>query len=190
MPSWPSDWITATHTAVSMEPSSESINIIRAWRRSTPLPPLSNNPLGMPAHSSGAPSYLGTKYAIFPSIGAFYDAIAAFAKTSPGKRLIGEITGSGGYPAAWRAISSLNWPGSLTETDYPAEVLDLCAESYRDSVAASVARNRKTSGMVGADPGTKATVIVQAASVHEALSRSRNAAEATRMIIRRAQGNG
>jgi len=190
MPSWPPDWITQVHAVPLIDVSGQSINVFRAWKKSTPLPPLSNNPLGMPVHSSGAPSYLGTKYAIFPSMTAFYVAFAAFAQTDAGKRLIGEITGSGGYPAAWRAISSLNWPGSLTETDYPAEVLDLCAESYRDSVAASVARNRKTSGMVGTDPGIKATVMAQAASVHEALSRSRDAAEATRMIIRRAQGNG
>lgn len=183
MPSWPADWQHKTLDAMGAQVTGQALTAIRAWKNSTPLPPLSNNPLGMPAGSSGAPSYLGTGYAIFPSMSAFYSAVSAWARSQAGKTVAGALNDSGGYPAAWRAISSLKWPASATETDYPSALLDLTADSYRESVAATPSAARKTSGTVGGESTSRPSLAAQQAAISTAVSSAKTAMDAARIAV-------
>lgn len=182
MPSWPPDWKLNTLGAAGVPATHQSLKVLSAWCRSTPLPPLSNNPLGMPAGSSGAPSYLSTRYAIFPSMAAFYKAFGAFARTSAGHVLAVALDDKGGYPVAWRAISALPWPAKDTETDYPAILLDLCSQSYRDSVDAVRAASRKTSGIAGTTDPNKPSVLQAMRDLHARVASADSAAKAARNI--------
>ena len=145
--SLPSNWTDLALSALATPADDTTRAIMRAWRKSTPLPEFVLNPIGMPAGSRGAAAYLGTGYAIFPSMTAFLVALAAFADTYQGQRLSAAISGESPYPGAWRAINALGWPGGITETDYPSAVLDLAETAYRESVGATPSDERKTSGM-------------------------------------------
>lgn len=183
MTSWPSDWIGRALAAADVEPTGYAISVMRAWKNSVPLPPLSNNPLGFPAGTAGAPAYLSTRYAIFPSMREFYRAFAALAASAPGHAIKAALGQDGGYGAAWRAISALPWPARDTETDWPAAVLDLSAESYRQSVGATAPAERKTSGIVGIPSTDAASVLDLMRQVHSTLANAKDAAEATRIMI-------
>jgi hypothetical protein len=183
MASWPADWIARTLAAAKIEPTGQAVSILRAWKNSTPLPPLTNNPLGFPAGTAGAPSYLGTHYAIFPSMAAFYGAVGKFATSAPGRAVVAALGRERGYAAAWRAISELPWPAKVTETDWPAAVLDLTADSYRASVGAVTPAERKTSGVVGSNAAGAASVLDLMRALHLAVANANDAAEATRIMI-------
>lgn len=190
MASWPSNWKQRAVAALGVSPTPKALKIISAWSRSTPLQPWTNNPLGMPALSGRTRAVLGTSYAMFGSMPEFYVALARFAATAPGKAVAAEISSDAGYGPVWRAISSLEWPGSKTETDYPSAVLDLAEQSYRDSVNASDASQRKTSGVPKAPPDTHAAMRQQAQSIVHAANAFNDAAIATRYLIRRYARNG
>ena len=185
MASWPSDWITRALDAAKIEPSGQAISIMRAWKNSTPLPPLTNNPLGFPAGASGAPSYLSTPYAIFPSMAAFYAAFGRLAASSPGRRLAAALAPDGTYAAAWRAISDLPWPARQTETDWPSAVLDLTAASYQASVKAVAPAARRTSGTVGHEVPGAASVLDLMRQLHSTVANAKDAQEATRIMIQK-----
>lgn len=148
MLSLPVDWIARALSALAVPEDTATQAIMRAWRQSTPLPEYVFNPIGMPAGSRGAPAYLTTQYAVFPGFTAFLIALASFADTYTGQSLSREMTGDPPYASAWRAIHALNWPGNRTETDYPAVLLDLTTQAYRDSVSAASPADRKTAGMI------------------------------------------
>lgn len=174
---WPVNWQVRTLTAASIADTDDTFAILSAWQKSTPLPPYSNNPLGMPAGSSGSKPYLNTPYAIFPSFGLFTKAFAAFIATYQGGQLARVMQSDGPYPATWRAVHALGWPGSSTESDYPATLLDLTSLSYRQSVNAATAESRKTSGLVTAPRATavstvSSTGVVNRATVATAAARS------------------
>lgn len=185
MASWPSDWITRALAAAKIEPSGQAIAIMRAWKNSTPLPPLSNNPLGFPAGTAGAPSYLSTPYAIFPSMGAFYAAFARLASSPPGRAVAAALAPDGSYSQAWRAISDLPWPAKGTETDWPAALLDLTAASYQASVSAVAPAARRTSGTVGIEVPGAASALDLMRQLHSTVANASDAAEATRIMIRK-----
>jgi len=185
MSTLPADWVIQVLENAAIQPSHKARAVMNAWHASTPLPPMTNNPIGMPTGSSGAPSYLGTKYAIFPSIGAFYAAFSGLCLRSAGNRVVLAITDPVDYGDAWRAISALGWPGSDTETDYPAAVLDLTAQSYRDSVGASGPDARKTSGMVAAVLPSVPTGPERSASVHNAMWRINSAIKVANNLRRK-----
>lgn len=145
----PGNWPTVALESAGIEPTARAMTILRAWRNSTPLPDMANNPTGMPWASSRATTYLGTDYAIFPDMAAFYAAFSAFLKSTRGSGVSSALGITDSYPAAWRAISALGWPAGKTETDYPSRLLDLTSQKYRDSVGATVPVRRKTSGIIG-----------------------------------------
>ena len=190
MNTWPYDWISKTLQAAGVPDTVEASRIMLAWRKSTPLPPLSNNPVGMPVNSSGAPSYMGTRYAIFPSMDAFYAAFGTFARSSAGQVLVRAMTSDPPYGRSWRAISSLSWPGSDTETDYPAILLDLTSAAYRRSVEAASADQRKTSGMVGIAHRGAASTVSQGAAVNTAVARIRATSSSQAARIRKGSLHG
>lgn len=185
MSSWPSDWIAQTLDAMGVPVNRDTIRIMRAWKESTPLPPLTNNPLGMPRSMMGAQQYLSTAYAIFPSMGHFYTAVSAFAKSSAGAPVVSAMSRKTPNSYSWRAISGLQWPASMTETDYPAAILDLCSDSYKASVNATPAKTRKTSGTIGGDPDGKASVLYGMQVLHQTAASGMTGREAVRQVIRR-----
>lgn len=190
MNSWPSTWIGHVLDAAGIESTGGTRAIMRAWKDSTPLPPYTNNPIGMPAGSSGAPALMNTGYALFATVDLFYSAFATFVKSYQGKVLVKAMTGDNPYPETWRVISTLRWPGSLTETDYPAVLLDMTADSYRESVAASTPGNRKTSGVVGQEPPNKSYVLENARNLAQAGKSINDATELMRHLIRNGRENG
>lgn len=190
MPSWPSVWRVRALESAGIPANKDTLAIIKAWHDSTPLPVLTNNPIGMPAGSSGAPKYLHTKYAIFPSMSYFYAAFATFIASSDGRAVAQAMTSKQAYSATWRKISDLHWPGSITETDYPAALLDLTTASYRDSVKASDPSERKTSGQVGKDPISRNAIIAQARSTAQASRTFADSTKAVRHLIRKHGSNG
>lgn len=190
MASWPSDWITRALAAADVEPTGYAISVMRAWKNSTPLPPLSNNPLGFPAGTAGAPAYLTSQYAIFPSMDAFYRAFHALAASGPGREVTAALRSQDGYGAAWRAISALPWPARQTETDWPAAVLDLSAESYRVAVGATAPAARKTSGTVGTGSTDSASVLDLMRQLSSTVANSKDATEATRIMIQKGSRYG
>lgn len=185
MPSWPPQWIRLTLEALGAEVSSASIAVMRAWSASTPIPPLTNNPIGMPASTTGAPRYLGTPYAIFPTMDAYYKAVSAFARTSSGRDIASALSQDLPAASVWRAVSILGWPGSASESDYPSGVLDISGEAYKASVLAKDVPDRKTSGMVGGSTPNRATVLDHARSVHQIVSTAGVSRAAVRMLLER-----
>lgn len=190
MVAWPPTWRTRALESAGIPVTTGTLAVIKAWKDSTPLSPVSNNPIGMPAGTLGAPRYLNTRYAIFPSISAFYQAFTSFARSSDGKRIVAAMLSENPYPETWRLISSLKWPGSLTETDYPAKLLDLTEQSYRDSVSATPPAGRKTSGQIGNNPQMHAAMVEQARSVAHAAQAFNDSTKAVQYLIRRHARNG
>jgi hypothetical protein len=182
---WPSNWISRALDSAGIDATVEASRVMNAWRRSTPLPPLSNNPIGMPKGTIGAPSYMGTRYAIFPSMQAFYAAFKSFIDSAVGDVMRRELTADTPYAGSWRVISSLGWPGSDTETDYPSAVLDLSSASYRRSIGAAEPSMRQTSGLVGVSLARGKSAASQDARVNRAISTIRASSNATDSAIRK-----
>lgn len=185
MNTWPVTWISQAMAAAGLEDSIPVMRVMLAWQKSTPLPAYSNNPIGMPAGASGAPGYLNTGYAIFPTMSAFYSAFANFIRTYTGGQLASALRSDNPYASAWRTIHALEWPGSSTETDYPSMVLDLTAASYQASVGASPSASRKTSGVVTAPNANRTTILAQAASVNQATQALTDTGEQVRSLLRK-----
>lgn len=190
MVSWPATWISMTLDASGIPSTADTRAIMKAWKDSTPLPPYTNNPIGMPAGSSGAPQLLTSGYALFGSMDMFYAAFTAFIKSYQGKRLVTAMISSNPYPETWRVISTLKWPGSVTETDYPALLLDMTSDSYRESVSVSQGGSRKTSGVIGQEPPNKSAVIANARNLAQAGQSISDATELMRHLIRNGRENG
>lgn len=162
MASWPERWRVLALESARIPVTADTLEIMRAWQHSTPLQPYTNNPVGMPASIAGTPSVQGTGYAQFNSPRDFYRAFGKFARTPAGRSLIDAMRKDSPFPAAWRAISSLGWPGSATETDYPSAVLDLTSKSFREAIGATQRERRKTSGTVGATRRDNSAIIESA----------------------------
>lgn len=190
MASWPSNWKAKTLGAAGIEVTPKALKVMSAWQQSTPLQPWTNNPLGMPVSFGSKVAVPMTSYALFPSMSKFYMAFADFTGTRAGKDLRDEITSDDGYGPIWRTVSSLNWPGSKTETEYPAALLDLAGQSYKDSVNAVNPSARKSSGLPKANPEVRAMMTDQARSLTQAAAVFNDSATAVRYLIRRHTGNG
>lgn len=190
MPPLPQLWKTLALQAARIEVTGEAVAIMGAWSRSTPVPPYINNPIGMPAGTSGAPALLSTGYGMFATPDAFYTAFAKFMATYQGKSIARAMSSDNPYAETWRLISALGWPASRTETDYPAQLLDMTADSYRASVGASNASARKTSGIVGAPAPNKSAVIENARNLANAAAAVSGATDMVRHLLRNGNGNG
>ena len=190
MPPLPQLWKSLALEAAGIQVTQAALTVMGAWSTSTPVPTYVNNPIGMPQGSSGAPGLLNTGYAMFATPGDFYAAFAKFAASSHGKALVKALGDDNPYAAAWRVISALKWPGSRTETDYPAVLLDMTADSYRASVGASDASARKTSGVVGAPAPNKSAVIENARQLANAGNAVIGATDMVRYLLQNGQANG
>lgn len=187
---WPIDWQQRTLAAAGIPDTPDTYMVLSAWQQSTPLPPLSNNPLGMPAGSSGAKPYLGTQYAIFPSFGLFTKAFAAFIETFQGSGLAQAMQSDSPYSSTWRIVHALKWPGTRTETDYPASLLDLTTLAYRQSVKATPGPMRKTSGLVTPKNANATSPMSSSDAVNKATQATVTARSVIGNIMRGFNGNG
>lgn len=185
MAGYPSNWVSMALGALGVPVTGSTIAVMRAWSKSTPLPVIANNPIGMPKGSSGAPAYMSTGYAIFPSMTGFYVALHAFARTQKGLTLANALSQDVPASATWRAVSGMSWPGTATETDYPSAVLDLTSATYRQSVQATAPSARKTSGVVGPRPTPSPTILNQARSLHQVADTVNSASERVAELLRR-----
>lgn len=185
MASWPSNWKAQALAALSVSATPDAIKIISAWRKSTPLDPWTNNPLGIPAKLGKTSSVPGTRYAMFRSIADFYTALSAFAKTPHGRSVVAALAGDAPPGPAWRAIAALDWPGGATETDYPSAVLDLAGEPYAASVSATPAAARRTAGKPHASPAVHEAMREQAQSIVQVSAAFNDAKTAVRHLIGR-----
>jgi hypothetical protein len=190
MTSWPDNWKNRVLDTVGIPVTPTAMKILTAWRKSTPLDPWTNNPLGMPASAGRTGIVPNTRYAAFASIGEFYAALGLALRSSQGQEVVAALAGADGYGPAWRAVAALGWPAGLTETDYPAAVLDLAEQAYRESVQTTDPSARKTSGRPRAPAGVQAAMIEQARSVNQAASSISDAGKAVRYLIGRHARNG
>lgn len=164
MASWPSNWKNRALGSLGVPVTPSTLKVMTAWQQSTPLDSWTNNPLGMPAITGKIAAVPGTRYAMFRSISDFYTSLTQFSKTPYGQSVVSALSGDVSYGPVWRAIAALGWPGSVTETDWPARVLDLAGEAYASSVGARPAAQRRTAGKPKAP-----------ATVHEAMRHQANA---------------
>ncbi|MGH9436812.1 MAG: hypothetical protein ACRD22_02715 [Terriglobia bacterium] len=166
----PGGWREATLRAAGITVTQFALDVLSAWRKSTPLPATACNPVGMPAKGNGAPPWLSTPYAVFPGMPAFRAAFARFLGTQQGREVRHALELSESYSNAWRAVHALPWPAVKTESEYPAALLDLVEAAYRDKVAGKDRAKRRTTGTVQAPPEVHAAVKAQAVALHHAVT--------------------
>lgn len=147
---WPDGWAVATLKDADLPVTDFTRRALYAWNASTPIPVYTNNPLGMPAIRDKTAEMLHTGYAMFPSMGDFRKAFAAFVASPPGLPLHSALALNEQFSKVWRAVHALKWPANRTETDWPASLLDLTSQAYRDKAASAASpQDRKTTGTVG-----------------------------------------
>lgn len=151
---WPTNWKEETLRAAGVPVTQHALDVLTAWFKATPTQAWTNNPLGLPAVKGAAPKALNTPYAAFPTHEHFRQAFKTLAHGSPGKVLVHVLMDDGEYAAAWRAINALNLPGNATESDYPATLLDMVEQKYREKLQTVEPGKRKSMGPgVGAHQG-------------------------------------
>jgi hypothetical protein len=147
---WPDGWVIATLRDADLPVTDFTRKALYAWNTSTPIPVYTNNPLGMPAVPGKSADLLHTGFAMFPSMREFRAAFSVFIASPDGHRLRDALSLDEKYSKVWRAVNSLKWPSTRTETDWPSDLLDLASQSYRDRMASVPSpADRKTSGVVG-----------------------------------------
>lgn len=149
MNEWESNWSGYLALETGSTNAEFTERMFTLWQQSTPLEPWTNNPLGMPQTTQGAYRVLSTDYGAFMSMHDFRDAFLRFLASQPGRTLRDALLLQDKPAPVWRAVSSLHWPASATETDYPSAILDATTDDYRAKVNAARADQRKTSGTVG-----------------------------------------
>lgn len=184
MTGWASGWQEATLRASGIPVSQFALDVLSAWRKSTPVIPPTNNPLGMPARGNNAAPYLNTLYAAFPSITAFATAFKRFTASSKGAELLHVLVMGESLTDAYRAIHALGWPANRTETDYPSALLDMVEAKYRSKLQTRDVKSRKTTGIVQAPADVHAAVKQQAAMMHHAASTINDTSKAIGYIMR------
>lgn len=185
MTSWASNWKARTLDSIGVPATPFTLSVLSAWRKSTPLDPWTNNPLGMPAKLGKVARVPGTQYAMFRSIVDFYDAFAQFSKTPQGRNVVSALAADKGYGAIWRAIDALGWPASASESDWPSALLDLAGQTYADSVASIPVTARRSAGKPHATASVHEAMRGQAESLTHVAASFNDAVKATRYMIAR-----
>jgi hypothetical protein len=187
MNDWPTGWREHALRRADMPISQFALDVLHLWERSTPTGRYTNNPIGIPKHGYSASASLDGKYAAFPTMQAFYDAFRIAAHAGHGKPLLVALAVNDKHSVAWRAIHGLEWPANLTETDYPAHVLDKVSGALPKGASGKPASDRKTVGKPASRTGGNSSAVRQAELLHQA---SRNMSDATRAINHIARGMG
>ena len=134
---WPDGWILATLEEANLPISDFTKRVMASWQASTPMLPYTNNPIGMPAVSGRTMELMRTGYAMFATMPLFRAEFAIFVNSDAGHNLHSALALQEKYAPAWRAIHSLGWPASKTESDWPIQLMALMTESTRKRLAAS-----------------------------------------------------
>lgn|SRR5487761_129025 len=184
MAGWTQAWRERVLRAGGVPVTQYALDVLSAWRRSTPTEPWTNNPLGHPARGSGAPEALDTPYAMFPTINDFTAAMKRLLKSPAGKQLLHTLITSDSYATAWREIHALKWPANLTESDYPAVLLDMVEQTYRDKLSRTSKEKRKTAGTQQASPDVHMAVRQQGYALHDAMTSFGDGRKAIAHIVR------
>lgn len=180
---WPDGWTTATLKGADLPVSDFTRKALQAWSDSTPILPYTNNPLGMPAVKGKTLELMRTGYAMFVTMGDMRAAFATFVASPAGQALHDALALDEKFSQVWRAVNSLPWPANATETDWPSGVLDLTAESYRDSVASVASpEDRKTSGVLGTQTAFGAGTAMSSRNAASAVIAIQQATNAVRGI--------
>jgi hypothetical protein len=181
---WPDAWRETTMRVSGIPVTQYGLDVLSAWRRSTPLIAQTYNPLGMPYRGTRYPGYLGTPYAVFPGITAFADEFKRFTHSAKGRDILHVLISGESLAQAWRAIHALGWPANATETDHPVVLLDMLEERYRSKMATRAVAQRRTTGIVQAPPETHAAIRQQARVLHHAANHINDASRAISYIVR------
>lgn len=185
MAGWPDDWRQRVLRASGIPVSQFALDILSAWRKSTPMEPWTNNPLGYPYTGSKANSALNTPYAAFVTIGNFADAMKRLLKSNRGTALLHELISANSLASTWREIHALKWPASLTETDYPSVLLDMVEEQYRTKLQTTPKAERRGTGSTMASPAAHEATRNQGLALHHAATAFADGKTAISYIMRR-----
>jgi hypothetical protein len=185
MNGWPTRWRQQILEDLGIPVSQHALDVLKAWKDSTPLQPYSNNPLGLDARKANLPSIANTNYAQFRSMSHFRSELVKLGNTTPGRKVKAALTEGATFSEAWHAIRSLNTPGKHTETDYPHHVLALSSKAYEENSPQPSDGKRKTTGVVGANPAPHVGARMQAQALHHAAHNFTDHTKAIEYIIKR-----
>lgn len=185
MPGWPDDWRQRVLRAAGIPVTQWALDVLSAWRKSTPTEPWTNNPLGYPFTGSKANRALNTPYAAFATIGNFADAMKRLLKSNRGTPLLHVLISADSLASAWREIHALKWPANLTETDYPSVLLDMVEETYRTKIQTTTKAQRRGTGSTMAAPAVHEATRAQGMALHHAATAFKDGREAIQFVIRR-----
>lgn len=185
MATWPDSWRENALRASGVPVTQFALDVLSAWRQSTPTEPWTNNPLGMAAKDTGKPRALNTPYAVFTSIGDFTTAFKRFMKSGNGTALLHQLISANSLASTWREIHALKWPANATETDYPAVLLDRMEEAYRSKLATKAASERKSAGTQQAPQVVKDAAKLQGMALHHAAKSFADGRQAIGYLVRR-----
>lgn len=190
MTTWPDGWREALLDAAGIPQSQFALDVLNHWAQATPTGRWTNNPLGMPAAGYGAPKVFNTPYAAFPTPEAFRKAFTTAVHAGAGKPLFSALATQDKLSVAWRAINSLKWPGNLTETDYPATLLDAVTDGSVAKLKVSPKKARKTVGTAPRVTDVHAAIRAQNQALHHAVTHIQDATQAMNYVIKRMNGHG
>lgn len=182
---WPTRWRQDLLRDLNIPESPFALDVLSAWRQSTPLEPWTNNPLGLDAKNSARPSLYTTAYAVFPAMSDFRSEMLRLSSTTSGKRVCTLLEHGDRFSEIWHAIRNMNTPGKATESDYPHKVLDLAAKAYEKNMPPRSKGKRKTTGVVSPRQAPHHVMSEQARALHHAAHNMDNVADGIAYIIKR-----
>lgn len=190
MSTWPDAWRETTLEQAGIPVTQFALDMLNLWQKSTPTDRWTNNPLGIPSHGFDVPKAFNTPYGAFPTMPGFRKAFARAVHMGSGKPLFTALSAQDKPSAVWRAIHALNWPGNLTETDYPAKILDMVDTGQAATLTKTAAADRKSVGTTDAQTDVHAMIRAQGQALHHAVNNIGNAADAIGYVLKRMAGNG
>jgi len=185
MSDWPTSWREALLRQCGIPVTRFALDVLSAWRKSTPLEPWTNNPLGMPVAGTRAPNVLGSGYAAFPGMDAFRSAFALFLVSPAGRPVFDALATQDKPSVAWRAAHALPWPAVKTETNWPAVILDLIPTASRPLPDEDTSGTARTSGTIGVSGKSRSQGSAQVNASQQALIALNAGTRALQGIIRK-----
>jgi hypothetical protein len=182
---WASTWRDDVLRISGIPKSQFALDVLSAWRKSTPVEPWTNNPLGMPARGNGVTQAFSTPYGVFGSVRHFATSFNRFLQTRQGESIKHILTVGDSMTDAWREIHAIDWPARNTETDYPVALLDRVEADYRAKVQRRSGGKQKSTGVAQAAPEVHVAMRQQARALTDAASAFSDGRQAIRHIIRR-----
>lgn len=187
---WPDGWREALLAYADIPAEQFALDVLNYWAQATPVQRFTNNPLGMPAKGYGAPKAFNTPYAAFPTPDAMRKAFNLALNTTAGKAVYHALATQDKLSVAWRAIHALNWPANLTETDYPATILDAITDGSTAKLKVSKPADRKSVGSPTAQTDVHKMIQAQGQALHHAVSNISGATAGMDYVMKRMRNHG